>query len=172
MFYCEIIEFFNCYFEGVDSFPSCFCLLPKTKNLFNFFLAPCPQALLINHQWGMGGGEGRLLLLNLHNMPFETLKVENGSNFRFCSNLAWFFIFQKWPLSPMSPISDNTLEYHRLFHHCTWFQLSASQSQNAIYFSIIAMPKKSHFTIFAMQNFVQTTRKHIWIPLILLGSCL
>ena len=33
-----------------------------------------------------------------------------------------------------------------------------------IYFSIIAMPKKSRFTTFATQNFVQNTEKHTWIP--------
>ena len=32
-------------------------------------------------------------------------------------------------------------------------------SRDAIYFSIIAMPKKSHFTIFAVQN-VQNTKKY------------
>ena len=30
----------------------------------------------------------------------------------------------------------------------TGFELSVLQSQNAIYFSFIAMPKKSHFTIY------------------------
>ena len=41
-------------------------------------------------------------------------------------------------------------------------------SRDAIYFSIIAMPKKSHFTIFAVQNFVQNTKNtrefhlHCW----------
>ena len=34
----------------------------------------------------------------------------------------------------------------------TGFELSVSQLQNVIYFSIIVMPKKSHFTIFAIQN--------------------
>ena len=37
-------------------------------------------------------------------------------------------------------------------------QLRVSRSQNVIYFSIIAMPKKSHFTIFAKQSFVQNTK--------------
>ena len=32
--------------------------------------------------------------------------------------------------------------------------------RNAIFFSIIAMPKKSHFTIFAIQNSVQNTHTH------------
>ena len=41
------------------------------------------------------------------------------------------------------------------------FELSVSQSGNAIYFSIIAIPKKSHFTIFTVQNFVQNTKKHM-----------
>ena len=40
------------------------------------------------------------------------------------------------------------------------FELSVSRSRDAIYFSIIAMPKKSHLTIFAIQNFVQNTKKH------------
>ena len=39
------------------------------------------------------------------------------------------------------------------------FELSVSQSRNAIYFSTIAMPKKSHFNIFAIQNFAQNTKK-------------
>ena len=48
------------------------------------------------------------------------------------------------------------------------FELSISRLQNATYFSIIAMSKKSHFTIFAIQNFVQNTKKtrefhlHCW----------
>ena len=41
----------------------------------------------------------------------------------------------------------------------TGFELSVSPSRNAIYFSIIAIPKKSCFTIFAIQNFVQNTKK-------------
>ena len=36
----------------------------------------------------------------------------------------------------------------------TGFELSISQSQNAIYFCIIAIPKKSHCIIFLVQNFV------------------
>ena len=43
----------------------------------------------------------------------------------------------------------------------TGFELSVSQLQNVIYFSIIVMPKKSHFTIFAIQNFVQNTKKRV-----------
>ena len=39
------------------------------------------------------------------------------------------------------------------------FELSISRLQNATYFSIIAMSKKSHFTIFAIQNFVQNKKK-------------
>ena len=35
------------------------------------------------------------------------------------------------------------------------FKLSISWSQNVMYFSIITMSKKSHFTIFTIQNFVQ-----------------
>ena len=54
----------------------------------------------------------------------------------------------------------------------TGFEISVSQSRNAIYFSIIAMPKESHFTIFAIQNFVQNTKQHTRIPIILLESCL
>ena len=37
-------------------------------------------------------------------------------------------------------------------------KLSLSRSRNMINFSIIAMPKKSHFTIFAIQNFMQNMR--------------
>ena len=40
--------------------------------------------------------------------------------------------------------------------------------RNAIYFSIIMMPKKSHFTIFGIQIFLQNT----CCSFILLGSCL
>ena len=40
----------------------------------------------------------------------------------------------------------------------TGFEVSISQSQNVIYFPIIAMPKKSRFTIFAIQNLVQNTK--------------
>ena len=43
----------------------------------------------------------------------------------------------------------------------TGFELSVSRSWNAIYFSIIAMPKKFHFTILAIQNFVQSTKKRV-----------
>ena len=138
-FICFIVKSLNFSIANLEVLihfllASVFC--PKPKIFSIFFWRPCPQALLINHQWG---GIGFCFSIFT---TFETLKVENGSDFRFCS-LAWFFVFQKWPLSPMSPISDNTLEYHRLFHHCTGFaQSSASQSQNAIYFSIIAMPKK------------------------------
>ena len=39
-----------------------------------------------------------------------------------------------------------------------WFELRKLLPQNATYFSIIAMPKKSHF-IFAIQNFVSYTKK-------------
>ena len=47
----------------------------------------------------------------------------------------------------------------------TGFELSISE------ISIIAMPKKSHFTIFAIQNLVENTQK-TRIPFILLESCL
>ena len=50
------------------------------------------------------------------------------------------------------------------------FKLGISSSQNAIYFSIM-IPKKSHFTIFAIQNFVLNTKK-CEILFILMGSCL
>ena len=48
------------------------------------------------------------------------------------------------------------------------FKLSKSRLQNAIYFSIIAMPKESHFTVFAKQTFAQNTKNtcefnlHCW----------
>ena len=32
--------------------------------------------------------------------------------------------------------------------------------------------KETHFNIFAIQNFVQNMKKHIWISFIFLGSCL
>ena len=55
---------------------------------------------------------------------------------------------------------------------CPWgFKLSISRSQNAIYFSIITIPRRSHFIIFAIQNFVENTKKHTWIPFMLLESC-
>ena len=43
----------------------------------------------------------------------------------------------------------------------TGFELSLSRLQKVIYFSIIVIPKKSHFTIFVIQNFVQNTKKHM-----------
>ena len=43
----------------------------------------------------------------------------------------------------------------------TGFELSVSRSRNAIYFSIVAIPKKSDFTIFAIENFVQNTKRHV-----------
>ena len=45
--------------------------------------------------------------------------------------------------------------------HYTGFKLSVSRSQNVIYFSIIAVPKKSHFIIFAIQRFLQNMKKHM-----------
>ena len=45
--------------------------------------------------------------------------------------------------------------------YSTGFELSISEKQNAIYFAIITMPKKSHFTIFIIQNFVQNTKKYV-----------
>ena len=53
----------------------------------------------------------------------------------------------------------------------TGFELSVSRSRNAIYFCIIAIPKKSHFLIFAIQNCAKH-KKNLWIPFILLESCL
>ena len=41
----------------------------------------------------------------------------------------------------------------------TGFELSVLRLQNAISVSIMAMPKKSHFTIFVIQNFVQNRNK-------------
>ena len=38
------------------------------------------------------------------------------------------------------------------------FELSVSRIQDAIYFSIIAMLKKSHFAIFVIHKFVQNTK--------------
>ena len=43
---------------------------------------------------------------------------------------------------------------------CSGFELNVSWSRNAIYFSIIAMRKKSHFTILTIKNFVQNTQKN------------
>ena len=43
----------------------------------------------------------------------------------------------------------------------TGFELRVSPSQNAIYFSITVIPKKFYFTILAMQDFVQNTKKHV-----------
>ena len=52
------------------------------------------------------------------------------------------------------------------------FKLHELWLQNVIYFYIIAMPKKSHFTILWIQNFVQKKKKHRWIPFMLLGCLL
>ena len=41
----------------------------------------------------------------------------------------------------------------------TGFELRVSPSWNAIYFSIIKIPKISYFTILVIQNFVQNTQK-------------
>ena len=46
-------------------------------------------------------------------------------------------------------------------HNHKRFELGAPRLQNAIYFSIFTISKKSHFTIFTIQNFVQNTRKHV-----------
>ena len=46
-----------------------------------------------------------------------------------------------------------------IYVHTSGFELSILQSHIAIYFSIINMPKKNHFTIFVIQNFVQNTQK-------------
>ena len=51
------------------------------------------------------------------------------------------------------------------------FELSISQSQNAIYFSIFAMSKKSYFTISGDTNLCAKQKKHRQIPFILLESC-
>ena len=84
----------------------------------------------------------------------------------------------KWQsiLSVMLHISEPSITLHVLEPYIIWlsfmvymgklilslgagFELSVLQSRNAIYFSIITMPKKSHFTIFAIQNFVSSTKK-------------
>ena len=61
------------------------------------------------------------------------------------------------------------------FRKCSIFRqiipLKVSRLQNAIYFSIITMPKKSHFNIFAIQNFMQNMKTHIRIQFVLLWSC-
>ena len=48
---------------------------------------------------------------------------------------------------------------------CPGFKLSILWLRNVIYFSIIAMSKKSHFTIFAIQTFVQNTNVFVIIHL-------
>ena len=53
----------------------------------------------------------------------------------------------------------------------TGFELSVSRSRNAIYYSIIAIPKKSYFTILQYKTLCKT-QQNTWIPLILLKSCL
>ena len=40
----------------------------------------------------------------------------------------------------------------------TRFELSISRSRNAVSFFIIAIPKKSHFTIFAIQSLCKTQK--------------
>ena len=42
----------------------------------------------------------------------------------------------------------------------TGFELSVSQLRNTSYFFIISIPKNTQFTTFAIQNFVQNTKKH------------
>ena len=54
----------------------------------------------------------------------------------------------------------------------TAFELSVTRSRIAVYFSVIAILKKSHFTIFAIKILVQNTKKLTWIPFVLLESCL
>ena len=58
--------------------------------------------------------------------------------------------------------SQNTLTclYSKEKRRVPVFELSVSGSQNAIYFFVTTMSKKSHFTIFTIQNFVQNTKKH------------
>ena len=46
-----------------------------------------------------------------------------------------------------------------IYVYTSGFELSILQSHIAIYFSIINIPKKNHFTIFVIQNFVQNTQK-------------
>ena len=72
----------------------------------------------------------------------------------------WYQRFKEWCIKSKSKYNQ------------TGFELGVSQSRSAICFSIIAIPKKSHFTIFVIENFVQNTHKNMWIRFILLGSCL
>ena len=53
----------------------------------------------------------------------------------------------------------------------TWFELSVMRSRNAIYVSIIVIPKKS-ILLFSRYKTLCKTQKNTWIPFILLGSCL
>ena len=53
-----------------------------------------------------------------------------------------------------------------IFRLWAGFELSTSRLQNAIYFSIIVMPEKSHFTIFTIQN-IYTFKHSIYIFMIM-----
>ena len=44
----------------------------------------------------------------------------------------------------------------------TGFELSVLQSRNTIYFSIIVIPEKSHFTIFAIEKLKKTREFHLY----------
>ena len=59
-----------------------------------------------------------------------------------------------WPINTKSEMLTTSMTR-------TGFELSVSRSGNAIYFCIIAIPKKSHFTIFVIQNFMQNTKKQV-----------
>ena len=84
------------------------------------------------------------------------------------------------PPSPLNPLSKHILpvvnsEESWIFdrNHTIWqYREAGKQANGRVYikyiiitkcdlFSIIAMPEKSHFTIFAIQNFVQNMKKHM-----------
>ena len=88
-------------------------------------------------------------------------------------------IGQAPPLNGETPLSKHILpvvnsEESWIFdrYHTIWqFREAGKQANGRVYikyiiitkcnlFSIIAMPKKSHFTIFVIQNFVQNMKKH------------
>ena len=66
----------------------------------------------------------------------------------------------------LSGVALQTASLNSKFGGFAGFGLSVSWLQNTIYFSITAMPKKPHFTIFAIQNFVQNIKNscesHPW----------
>ena len=69
---------------------------------------------------------------------------------------AWIFLEAVLTITIMAGLE---LAIFRLW---AGFELSTSRLQNAIYFSIIVMPEKSHFTIFTIQNMRKPCEFHLY----------